>query len=98
MAELPPVTISMRSMRSFGIVLTSTRHGIVQDVGRDVPAAVDQDQRALGAETAKVEQVEAGDADAETRILLGEGAAQLRQIVQRFADIGVAALDDALAA
>src|SRR5205085_6951193 len=74
------------------------RNRIVQNVRGDVTAAVDQHQGALRAETAKIEQVEAGDADAETRILLGERAPQLRQLVQRLADIGVAALDDALAA
>ena len=73
--------------------LMSGGHRIVQDVGGDVAAAVDQHQRTLRAEAAKIEQVEAGDADAETRILLGEGAAQLRQVVQRLTDIGVALLD-----
>jgi len=62
-----------------------------------VPAAVDQHQGALGAETAKIEQVEAGDADAEARILLGEGAAELRQFVQRLTDVGVAGLEDLVA-
>ena len=46
------------------------RHGIVEDVGGDVAAAVDQHQGALRAEAAKIEQVEAGDADAEARVLL----------------------------
>ena len=72
------------------------RHGVVQDVGRDVAAAVDQHQGAQRAEAAKIEQVEAGDADAEARVLLGEGAAQLRQVVQRVADVGVALLEELL--
>ena len=74
------------------------RHRVVQDVGGDVAAAVDQHQGALRAEAAQIEQVEAGDADAEAGILLGEGAAQLRQVVQRLTDVGVALLEDALAA
>ena len=68
----------------------SDRHRIVQDVGRDMAAAVDQHQGALRAEAAKIEQVEAGDADAETGIGLRERAAQLRQVVQRVADAGLA--------
>ena len=64
----------------------------------DVAAAVDQHQGALRAEAAKIEQVEAGDADAEARVLLAEGAAQLRQFVQRVADVGLALLEELLAA
>ncbi len=70
------------------------RHGVVENVARDVAAAVDQHQGALRAEAAKIEQVEAGDADAEARILLGEGRAQLRQLVQDLTDIGVALLEE----
>jgi hypothetical protein len=61
-----------------------------------VAAAVDQHQGALRAETAQIEQAEAGDADAQARILLGEGAAQLRQIVQRLADAVLALLEELL--
>ncbi len=60
-------------------------------------AAVDQNQRALRAETAKVEEVQTGDADAEARVLLGEGAAQLGKIVQRVTNIGLTLLEKALA-
>ena len=74
------------------------RHGVVENVGGDVAAAVDQHQGADRAEAAKVEQVEAGDADAEARVLLGEGAAQLRQLVERVADVGLPLLEELLAA
>ena len=60
-------------------------------------AAVDQNQRALCAETAKIEQVKPGDADAEARVLLCEGAAQLGQVVQRVADVGLTLLQKAFA-
>ena len=96
MAELPPVTMSTRSIRSFGIVLTSGDTALFRMSAGDVAAAVDQHQGALRAEAAKIEQVEAGDADAEARVLLGEGAAQLRQLVQRVADVGVALLEELL--
>ena len=73
------------------------RHGIVQNVGGNVAAAVDQDQRALGAEAAKIEQVKTRDTDAEARVLLGERAAQLGQVVQRVADVGLTLLEKAFA-
>src|SRR5262245_41985605 len=70
------------------------RHGVVENVGADVTAAVDQRQGADRAEATKIEQVEAGDADAETRVRLGEGAAKLRQLVQRVTDAGGRLLDE----
>jgi len=63
-----------------------------------VATAVHEHQGALGAEAAKVEQVEAGDANAEARVLLREGAAKLRQIVKRVADVELALLKQLLAA
>ena len=54
------------------MVLTSGERGARQNVGCDVAAAVDQHQGALRAKAAKVEEVEAGDADAEARVLLSE--------------------------
>jgi hypothetical protein len=74
------------------------RDGVVQDVGGDVAAAVDEHERAERAEAAQIEQVEARNADAGARILLGIGAAQLGQVVQRVADIGVALLEEGVAA
>src|SRR4029079_2505340 len=71
--------------------------GARQDVSGDMAAAIDQNQGALRSEAAKVEQVKAGDADAEAGVLLGEGAAQLRQVVECVAEVGAAALEELLA-
>ncbi len=61
-------------------------------------ATIDQDQRALGAEAAQIEQVEAGGAKETTSVLLTERGAQLRQFVQRIANIVLALLEEFLAA
>ena len=73
------------------------RNGVVENVRRNVAAAIDQHQRARSAEPAQIEQAEAGDADAQARVLLGESAAQLRQVVERIADIVLALLEKVLA-
>ena len=49
-------------------------------------AAVDEHQRALRTEAAKIEQVEAARSEEPGRVLLAESAAQLRQIVQKVAN------------
>ena len=49
-------------------------------------AAVDHDQRALGAEAAQIEEIEATGAEKAGRVRLAIGALQLRQIVQHVAD------------
>jgi hypothetical protein len=57
-------------------------------------AAVHQHERSLRAEAAQVEQVEAGDADCRCWVLLLARAAQLGQLVELVADVGVALLDE----
>src|SRR5690606_9874652 len=59
--------------------------------------AVDQHQRTLNAETAKVEQVETSHPDAEARIRLRKGAAQRRKVVERFAEVVAGLLVDLVA-
>ena len=73
------------------------RNGVVQDVGGNVTTSVDQHQGARRAETAKVEQVETGDADARARVGLVKGRAKLGKLVQRVADVAVALLKEAFA-
>ena len=73
------------------------RHRVVEDVGGDMAAAIDQNQRACGAHAAQIQQAQAGDADARARILLAKCAAQLRQVVQVVADAGVAGLEELVA-
>ena len=58
------------------------RDAVRQHVRTDMTAAVDQHQRALRTETAKVEQVEAARSEEARRVLLAERAAQLRQFVE----------------
>lgn len=72
------------------------RHGVIQDIRSNMAAAVDEHQRARGSETAKVEQVKAGNADAKARVLLCKGAAQLRQFIQRVTNAGLALLEELL--
>ena len=98
MAELPPVTMSTRSMRSFGIELMSGETALFRMSAATWRRPLTRTRVRLRAEAAKIEQVEAGDADAEARILLREGAAKLRQLVQSLADVGVALLEELLAA
>src|SRR4051794_37615792 len=71
--------------------------GRAQDVGSDVTAAVDEDAGALRGPTANVDQAEAGDADVDARLLLGERAAPLRQGVRLVADGVRAVLQELLA-
>jgi hypothetical protein len=73
------------------------RDGVAQQIAADVAAAVDEDQRALRAETAQIEQVEAARAEEARRILLAEGRAKLRQFVQHVADRDLAGLEELVA-
>ena len=85
-------------MRSFGIVLMSGDTALFRMSAGTCRRPLTSTRVRWRAEAAKIEQVEAGDADAEAGILLGEGAAQLRQLVQRVTDVGVALLEKILAA
>ena len=53
---------------------------------RDLAAAVNQHQRAVGTQTAKVEQVQTRGADRGGRVCLSEGRTELRQAVQHVAE------------
>ena len=72
------------------------RDRVVENVRSNVAATIDQHQGADSAETAQIEQAEAGDADAEAGVLLRKGAAQLRQIVELVTDVGVAGAEELL--
>lgn len=63
---------------------------------RHVTAAVDQHQRAAGAQIAEVEPVDARRTDEAGRVGLGEGRTQRRQFGQRITDIGRAAFGEIL--
>ena len=62
------------------------RVGVEQDVAGNVAASVDQNERALRAEAAKIEQVQAGGAQELGRVGLAERAAQRRKVVQSVAE------------
>jgi hypothetical protein len=56
--------------------------------------AVDEHERALRAEAAKVEQVQAARTEEARRVLLAERAAELRQVVEKVADRNAAGFEN----
>ena len=68
----------------------------VQDVAADVTAAVDQHQRALRSQTAKIEKVKAAGAQEARRVRLRERARDLRQLGELVADRDIAGLEEFL--
>ena len=74
------------------------RDTVVQDVGRNMAAAIDQHQRPLGAEAAKIEEVQARSAEEAGRVGLAERAAQSGKVIEGVADRGLAGFEELLAA
>jgi len=74
------------------------RVGVEQHVARNVAAAVDENQRALRAEAAQIEQVQTGSAEELGRVRLAERAAQGRKVVEGVTDRDAAGFEELFAA